>query len=1218
MVLFFKQQGQYFVLVIFLEAILFIVVDNKGTTRYVATFGNDTTNRCSIERVPCKTIEHAVRISTDNDTIALLPGRKNNEDTHEITGNNNRSLVVDKSLNFIGVNGQPRVSSLVSGFTFHIENKERRLSVNFSNIKFDGVLQETRQKIKKCKPSSYGLLFIKWADVQLRNCTFTTMCTNAYAADTLPRLTSMHVSDCLFEKVHYVVFSKSSSLLKLNLFSSVVVGELESDTPHYAISVMVSIAATFHISNCHFRGLNEAVAVSVKDIGWLKLKITRCTFRENAGQSVLLSFSPRANFAKTTARVESSEFTGNDGGFASSVHLVRLFDDEHAPSFPTIHVHNCTFVRNFAQAFFGTIYADGVKLIISDSLFSDNTAGNTASSLQAFGGALFVESQTDVTTVGTSFVNNSCSGFGGAVFSRGTFRAINCEFVGPYSSSETGGVMTPLLGDILYATAGLYLENTTWYPRASYQTKSSIWHPGSPKLEDWLIRIEGYFTAHCPVGHNITGYGMVRHSRMPSDRISMGCRSCRRREYSLQSGFVNVVSHQGVVSSFAKKNASCYGCKYGGICEHGRIKSRSNYYGYKLGEPPQIKFISCPYGYCCHGEECKSYNSCTGTREGRLCGKCVDGLTENLLSANCIETESCNDAWFWFLYFPFGWVYILFFMYLDKISTFFKEQLIWWENKVSLKGEKQEGEKEDGFSSAQEALENHSNSSSDADSQCLNTESDSRQPAKSSHDDSDADSATREDDPCINSAQNHDNETTTCEASTNSGSYSEITNIVFYFYQVMLIVRNHDNIVISRAFAIVKAISTSVFTFSVNAESSLSLCPLPNLTPITKSFINRSLAFYIIGILILMNLVNSCCRFTCSTASMLKKSNHLKTFIDFSTRLRVTSIQIVILAYSTITNMIMNYMNCVQVEDVSVLYMDGSITCLTWWQIGLVVLTIQWLIPFPVALVLAIYNTHQDSISYNEFLTALAAPSCYILYRLCKATCFCAGHGDKEQSTLTHMSNAESVTPSGAHAFVGDSDRDGVTLNASEMKTKIDISTRAEILRRFKTPFATAHEGIGSFQDVLRSNQPGFWPGIMLIRRLIIIMLSTFINNPVTRIYTMLFACLLFLIHNLLCLPYKSSAMNILETVSSATLVLICSMNLFFAYSYVSNIAPEDADSRVSLLFDFVEATILAIVPALLIIVILLALVSKFLVVVFRIAKGVIVHFRCQCNDKSQ
>ena len=40
-------------------------------------------------------------------------------------------------------------------------------------------------------------------------------------------------------------------------------------------------------------------------------------------------------------------------------------------------------------------------------------------------------------------------------------------------------------------------------------------------------------------------------------------------------------------------------------------------------------------------------------------------------------------------------------------------------------------------------------------------------------------------------------------------------------------------------------------------------------------------------------------------------------------------------------------------------------------------------------------------------------------------------------------------------------------------------------------------------------------------------------------------------------------------------------MNLFFAYSYVSDLPPETADENLSIIFRIIEATILIIIPTL-------------------------------------
>ena len=1156
--------------------------------------------------------------SIENETIAIsgtvkgINQEKQKEKSYEESDlrrefenkSKNAPILIVKSLNFVGIGPNPTITISSELFSFIAGHNTKQIIVSFSDLHFTEGEEHLMEKSKSCTPSSHGLMILKGASVRITNCTLNRLCTGLHVIGFSDGLTEINIADTTVTNVHYTVYSKNMTLINLEMRRTSIIGETDSNVPYYAITLIIINAAVVNIVNCYFHKVNEAIAISLHR-KWLKMKVSSCVFEENSGQSILLSFAPSVETKNCRIHLDGLSFINNDGGFASSVHLIHSWDTKErqfAPS-PNILLTKSLFQDNYAQAFFGAIYADGVDLEVKDTNFYNNTAGNEAIAIQAFGGAIFVEARTRVEVSNCSFENNTCSGFGGAIFSRGSFAALHSRF-----SGSTHDSVIPLLGDILYATAGLLLENTTWYPGKSRRSKSAIWHPGSPTLEPWHIRIRGHFTVYCPVGHNITGHGIIRKPGMLTDRMSMGCQSCPRNQYSLQSGYLRVQTKKDQVIKRDIVNAYCFWCRYGGVCEDGKIKAKANYYGYMSGKPVEVRFISCPFGYCCQGDECRSYDSCSPLRRGKICGSCVAGTTENLLSAKCSRVENCNDKWFWFVYFPFGFVYIWFFMYLDKISGFFKGQVVWWEqNLVNSKdidetnkniagndSERKEGAEKEHPSHGQEeqraeselcgvvnsgearAIDNaHSKDLTLTQNAYRSEEQNSQDSVDSNLEKPEAETIRHGEAERSTKLENKDGDSLRINASDDmerqkrtSDPFSDVINITFYFYQMVLIIRDHDNVILTHTIAMLKAISTSVFTFSLDPESTLSLCPFDGLTPVSKNILVRSFAIYVIVLLILMNLWNNLYNFM---AERLCSHRALSPETPFRVRMRVTTIQILLLAYSTITYMIMNLVNCVPINGELVLYMDGTVKCFIWWQVIALLFTIFWLVPFPFALVFGINRLGLNRMTYNQFIASLTFPVCFLCWLAFKG-CFRKTYKSLE---MPHTTSATQTFP-------------------SPVSEEISIE---EILRRFEAPFKGERTDNGRMCPVLMGSQPGFWQGMMILRRLIIIMLFTFVNSPVTRLYCIFLACLLFLMHHLTYLPYKNGIVNLFETFSSATLVVFCSINLFFAYSYVSNVPPESADDRISLIFDWIEVIILVLLPVLFILSLFVMFIARCVVV---------------------
>ena len=118
------------------------------------------------------------------------------------------------------------------------------------------------------------------------------------------------------------------------------------------------------------------------------------------------------------------------------------------------------------------------------------------------------------------------------------------------------------------------------------------------------------------------------------------------------------------------------------------------------------------------------------------------------------------------------------------------------------------------------------------------------------------------------------------------------------------------------------------------------------------------------------------------------------------------------------------------------------------------------------------------------------------------------------------------------------------------------------------------------YQD-MKIPEPAFWSGVLICRRLILIIVFSFIQTPVLRLYLALIICIAYLVHHMYYQPYLNEASNIVETLSSSFLIVFCSMNLFFAYSYVSDISPEQADGNLTVIFRWFEAVVLIFIPTL-------------------------------------
>ena len=1074
--------------------------------------------------------------------------------------NNGKPIVIKNPVTISGLDYIPVIKCSYTEFLFLLDGTNNKVNVKFEDVAFQN---NEFKRNKTCKPTENGVIKVVNANIVLNGCYFQNVCTGLLVNFRENETYSVTIDSTEFNCISYALYSNGIDNGNISIDAMKVIGNADKiGSTSHAISLTSYNHLQLKISNSAIKKTHEGISLTIRG-GISNIEIDSIIISENIGQGVIIIFSEKTNRDKAVVSLTNAQFVKNKGIFASAIHLVDK-EKQDIKKKVKIYVTECIFYENQADTFFGSIYADGVHLYVVNSFFTNNVAGELHGTIQGFGGAIYIETKTTVAVTNSTFINNTCSGFGGTIFSRGKFSCVNCEFTG---ASEI--LIRPLLGDILYATAGLTLINTTWKSTVMNEIpKSLIWHPGSPTVERWGINVSGYFEALCPEGHNISHSGIVREQSSVS-RIAMSCKPCPRNEYSLTSGALNVRQSGGVIFESQKTIAECHHCKYGGVCEKGSIRPQANYYGYRTGSmEDEVRFIPCPIGYCCQGDSCRKYNSCQNHREGLLCGKCKTGMSENLINSNCANPRECNDHWFWIFYLPLGILYVLSFMYLDKISTFIKQQLIWWDNKIHYRHDLED----------YEILEaKHAE---------LLSEEQSPQPGTSKIDES---SQSKDDvmkpepeNDDINSVpiSDHHKKDIFKKPGTNVRGpdlFTDILNISFYFYQMFLLMRMRESIVLDYILSCLRSLYSSIFTLSVNGSSSMLLCPIRGLTAVTKLLFVKSFACYVLLLIFIFHIIVYVVQFL-----LLQDLRRKEALIVFSIRLKVATIQILLLSYSTLSETAVTLVSCIPMNSKFVLLIDGTITCYTWWQVLIFIFVLTWVIPFPVVLVYSLIHLKKDYITYHQFILAWALPLAYMIWLI--FTCKCTTNQTMKKRFYDH----ESLDTEERLSI-------NETLYRLECpyvgKANHHLNNRTELERSRNTEEKNTYE----------IREPAFWQGAMIGRRLILIMFLTFVPTPVSKYYCALFLCVLYLVHQLYYRPYLIKLANMYETLTSVTLVLFCSMNLFFAYSYMSDVPPEAADENLSIMFHWFEAIILVVLPTIVVFVLFCLVMTRVIILTVKL-----------------
>ena len=321
--------------------------------------------------------------------------------------------------------------------------------------------------------------------------------------------------------------------------------------------------------------------------------------------------------------------------------------------------------------------------------------------------------------------------------------------------------------------------------------------------------------------------------------------------------------------------------------------------------------------------------------------------------------------------------------------------------------------------------------------------------------------------------------------------------VIFYFYQVanLLIVSNSSQHIFRTKFI---DPLVGLFNFQQEFSSRGLICPFPGLTVVTKQLFSAS---HVLGTLIMTGVFY-----------MLHWGVHKCRGQGPSVGPYIGGVlQTMLLGYTTLASVSFNLLRCVPVGSEKRLFYNGNIVCFQWWQYILIAFICTFFVPFVFTLLWGSFKLYKKHISMGTFLLACSFPLPYLLYWTFVAVFFRA----RNAGTVDEDSPINQVPKSSVERVLYDS---------------------------FKKP------GDGGKLSLS-------WESVMIGRRLILIVLKAFVSDPMPRLLVMSFFCVLFLLHHALTQPFRDGIVNIVETVSLLSIVLLGMINVFFA-SFLSLAVP--------------------------------------------------------------
>ena len=401
------------------------------------------------------------------------------------------------------------------------------------------------------------------------------------------------------------------------------------------------------------------------------------------------------------------------------------------------------------------------------------------------------------------------------------------------------------------------------------------------------------------------------------------CIPCVQDTFTLNNGSIKILStileNKKHVFQNEITNCTCSDCPVGANCTE-YIKSKSNFYGYKTRQQ-EVKFVPCPWNFCCGTNLCKRIDSCNKMRTGTLCGRCSKNNTESYLSTNCISVSSCQSfAMFWLIYCVYAFTLGTCLYYMKDLIVIIKTAF----SKVSKV------------------------------SRCFIKEKESEVETE-----------------LVIEAVGAEEHLGKISHFTVSGIFALIVSF-YQVKQVMYIDVEYKN---SSGFSFITFISKFI-NLEVIAIKFSSYCPMNDLNAVSKVFIKT---YFLTVVLIMASLVNYFVSLLYySFGGKLGRTSWLKP----SDRLGVCFIRVLMLNYKNMASVSLILLNCVEVAGIRVLHVKGDTNCFQWWQVIVAIFFFTWILFFPLSLKLSYSMFMKDEISFSKFIICLIIPLTFVVYKI--------------------------------------------------------------------------------------------------------------------------------------------------------------------------------------------------------------------------------------------
>ncbi len=335
----------------------------------------------------------------------------------------------------------------------------------------------------------------------------------------------------------------------------------------------------------------------------------------------------------------------------------------------------------------------------------------------------------------------------------------------------------------------------------------------------------------------------------------------------------------------------------------------------------------------------------------------------------------------------------------------------------------------------------------------------------------------------------------------------------------------------------------NVFSFNTFGLS-FNNCLFPGVTSVIKTTLTSG---YIIYLFLLWMGMFAVATFVMALRRGRPFRIRLPTNIAVSARFWMALVSLMLYTYQYFAENSFTLLKCVNIPSQvkSVLFIDANLQCYSIWQYGVFLFAFVYVFPFFTVLTFAPSLLNKRVISVKTFILSMLFPlisSPFLIYLF---------HSNKGLTS----NNAEDHKVGGS----------------------VDM-----IVKLVSEPYIQTLGG-------------GLcWEGMLALRRLILVLLSTLItNHPVFRHLTLAITCYCSLIVHMKLKPFAKQSCNYLETCSLTVLLAISVMNLLKASYFTMGEVPNGSADTIFQVYDWLEAVFLGIIPIIIVGFVILAILGR-------------------------